>query len=118
MCVFTPGKALVIKHCVYDGVPPPGLLPTPFVCWHEKERREREEERVAVSRNRVDTFLAYSSKLRFCHATTVSRIAGFEIAILKKVEADHSAKDGDDFYLATPQLVAKRNGTRDCVTSP
>lgn len=59
---------MVIKHYVYDGMLPPGLLPTPFVCWHEKEQKEREGERVAVSSNRADTFLAYSSTLRFCRA--------------------------------------------------
>lgn len=66
-------------------------------------------ERVAVSRNRADTFLVYSSTLRFCRAIVVSRTAGLEIAILKNGEVGHAAKDWDSFHVAAPRLVAERN---------
>ena len=100
---------MVIKHCVYDGMPLPGLLPTPFVCWHEKEQKERRGTRgkVAVLRNRADTFFACLSMFHFCHATIVSRIADLGNVIL---ENGH-ARDGNDFHLAVSRFVA-RNGMR------
>lgn len=86
---------------------------TNAVCWHEKEQKEQrgtkgrkscgfEESRRYFSRLFVNVpFLQRN------HG--VSRIASLEIAILKNGKAGHFVKDGDDFHLAAPRLVAERN---------